>query len=240
MAQQTSKYGNPKFDSRIYSLTGLKATAPGTGVSTGDLQRGYLVQDTDYLIGNVQYSLQFLYNPSEVQVSHNTDVTSTAALVPQAYRNPLDSAKPNIPLNATVSFNLLFDRTYELWDSATRAHSLYDWDDEPNLAGVKVDIAAVYRVVGILQPKTQTVANPHNSINDPGTSQVIIRNGAPGPMPMTPVQVYFGGSNSLTYRGYVSALSIDVMHWSQLMVPMRCTIGITMSLLVPKDWTAAI
>lgn len=239
MAQQNTKYANPKFDNRIYTLSGLKATAPGTGVSTGDLQRGYMVQDPNYMLGNVQYSLRFLYNPSEVQISHNTSVTSAAALTPQYYRSQFDTAQPDIPLSATVSFNLLFDRTYELWDSATRQHSLYDWDDEPSLSGVKVDIAAAYRVVGILQPKTQTVANPHTSINDPGVSQVIVRNGNPGPMPMTPVQVFFGGPNSLNYRGYVSALSIDVTHWSQLMVPMRCTIGVTLSLLTPKDWVAA-
>lgn len=239
MAQQARKYSNPAFDNRIYTLSGLKATSTGTGVSTGDLQRGYMVRDSDYLTGNVQYSLRFLYNPSEVEVSHNTDVTSNAAILPQAYRNTLDTAKPNVPLNATVNFNLLFDRTYELWDSASRSHSLYDRDDEPSLSGVKVDVAAAYRVVGILQPRTQAVANPHTSGADPGASRVVIRNGAPGPMPMTPVQVFFGGANSLTYRGYVSALSITYTHWSQLMVPMRCTIGVTMSLLVPKDWTAS-
>lgn len=238
MAQKTSKYSNPRFDDRIYALSGLKATAKGTGVSTGDLQRGYMVRDSDYNSGDVQYSLQFLYNPSEVQVSHNTDVTSNAAIAPQSYRNQLDTAKPNVPLNATVQFNLLFDRTYELWNASARANSLYDWDDEPSLAGVKVDVAAIYRVVGILQPKTQPVPNPHTSSSDPGTSQAIIRNGSPGPMPMTPLQVFFGGSNSLNYRGYVSALNITYTHWTQLMIPMRCTIGVTMSLLVPKDWVA--
>lgn len=238
MAQRTSKYSNPRFDDRIYTLSGLKATAKGTGVSTGELQRGYMVQDSNFLTGDVQYSLQFLYNPSEVQISHNTQVTSDAAITPKAYRSSLDIAKPNVPLNATVQFNLLYDRTYELWNSASRAHSPYDWDDEPSLAGVKVDIAAAYRVVGILQPRTRTVANPHSSSSDPGVAQAIVRNGSPGPMPMTPMQVFFGGVNSLNYRGYVSSLTVDVTHWSQLMVPMRCTIGVTMNLLVPQDWTS--
>lgn len=239
MAQKTSKYSNPKFDDRIYALSGLKATAKGTGVSTGDLQRGYMVRDSDYLSGSIQYSLQFLYNPSEVVVNHNTDVTSSAAITPIAYRSALDIAKPNVPLNATVGFNLMFDRTYELWNSGARANSLYDWDDEPSLAGVKVDVAAAYRVVGILTPKTQSVPLPHTSNAQPGTTQTIVRNGSPGPMPMTPMQVFFGGSNSLNYRGYISTLSVTYTHWSQLMIPMRCTIGVTMSLLVPKDWTSS-
>lgn len=239
MAQKVSTYSNPKFDNRIYSLSGLKATAAGTGVSTGDLQRGYMVRDKDYYNGSIQYSIRFLYNPSEVTVSHNTDVTSNAAITPSAYRNQLDTAKPNVPLNAIVQFNLLFDRTYELWNSDARTHNIYDWDDEPSLAGVRVDVAAMYRVVGILQPKVQTIANPHTSSADPGTTQAIIKNGTPGPMPMTPLQVFFGGTNSLNYRGYVSALTVDYTHWSQLMVPMRCTIGVTMSLLVPQDWKAS-
>lgn len=239
MAQKTSKYSNPKFDSRIYTLSGLKATAAGTGVSTGDLQRGYMIRDSDYLTGSIQYSVRFLYNPSEVDVTHNTDVTSSAAIIPQAYRNQLDTAQPNVPLNATISFNLLFDRTYELWDASARVNSLYDWADEPSLAGVRVDVAAMYRVVGILQPKTQAVPNPHTTGTDPGSSQAIINNGAPGPMPMTPMEVYFGGTNSLSYRGYVSSLSVTYTHWTQLMIPMRCTIGVTMSLLVPKNWTAS-
>lgn len=238
MAQRTSNYSNPKFDNRIYSLSGLKATAAGTGVSTGDLQRGYMIRDSDYVTGNIRYSLQFLYNPSQVVVSHNTEVTSNAAITPQAYRNPADIARPNVPLNATVQFDLLFDRTYELWDSGARANSLYNWDDEPSLSGVKVDVAAAYRVVGILQPRTRAVPLPHSSNADPGSTQAIVQNGTPGPMPMTPMQVFFGGGNSLNYRGYISALTVTYTHWSQLMIPMRCTIGVTMNLLIPADWTA--
>lgn len=239
MAQKTTKYSNPRFDNRIYSLSGLKATAKGTGVSTGELQRGYMIRDSDYLLSNPQYALQFLYNPGEVQVVHNTDVTSSAAIQPQSYRNQLDTAKPNVPLNATVQFNLLFDRTYELWNASARAHTYYDLDDEPSLSGVKVDVAAVYRVVGILTPQTRSVPNPHSSGADPGMTQAIVKNGAPGPMPLTPMQVFFGGSNSLNYRGYVTSLTVNYTHWSQLMIPMRCTIGVNMSLLVPKYWKAA-
>ncbi len=215
---------NPPFDKRISTLVGLQNVIQGPDVS--QLVRGYMIQDPG--LGRVQYSVQFLYNPSVVQVSHSTDPAS--APTPQNYRNPLDKGSWNIPLATSVSFNLLFDRTYELW-SRSGPVDPKDFTQGSGEAGVRVDIEALYRVVGIYQPVA--VQPPTTSPNT--TPSNLYSNGEPGPMPLTPVTVYFGGPNSLHYRGYVNSLDIQWTHFSQLMVPMRCTVTVSMNLMVPQS-----
>ena len=232
MAQKSDRYSNPPFDDRIYSLSGLESTAKGTGVSTGDLQRGYMIQDKG--LGKIRYSTRFLYNPSVVVVSHSTDVANSSSLVPQNYRNPLDIGRPNLPLMATVTFNLLFDRTYELWNAGAENPNKLDFTTSPSKAGVRVDVDSLYRVVGIYQP----VATPLPNTNPDNTPATLFSNGSPGPMPVTPLTVYFGGENSLSYHGFVTSLDVQWTHFSQLMVPMRCTVGVSMSLMTTKTWTS--
>jgi hypothetical protein len=213
---------NPPFDSRISSLVGLKSS---NRQDKPHLQRGYIIQEPG--LGPIRYSVKFLYNPSVVQVSHQTDA-SKAVVTPQNYRNPLDKGAWNIPLNASASFNLLFDRTYELW-SETGTGRVNDLTTGPEDAGVRTDVEALYRVVGILQPITREAG--YSQAHSP----YIYKNGDPGPMPLTPVQVYFGGANSLSYRGYISSIDVQWTHFSQLMVPMRCTVGVSMNLMVPNS-----
>lgn len=217
---------NPPFDERISTLSGLQTVIQGPRAS--QLSRGYIIQDKG--LGLTQYSVRFLYNPSLVAVSHQTDAAN-ATVTPQNYRNPLDKGAWNIPLAASVSFNLLFDRTYELW-SKSGARNPTDWTQGSGEAGVRVDVEALYRVVGIYQPTA--VQPPTTSPNT--TPANLYSNGDPGPMPLTPVTVYFGGPTSLNYRGYISSLDVQWTHFSQLMVPMRCTIGVSMNLMTKNSW----
>lgn len=184
--------------------------------------------------GNVRFAVNFLYNPSVVQASHQTDVTSSVTVTPQAYRNPLDKGKWNIPLSASLSFNLLFDRTYEMWGgSSTKNYGDYT-GETPDKMGVRVDVDALYRTVGILQP---TAVQPPTT--SPSTTPAnLYSNGYPGPMPMTPVMAFFGssGAKPLSYRGYVSSVDVQWTHFSQTMVPMRCVVGISMNLMTQNSW----
>lgn len=194
------------------------------------LLRGYMIQDKG--VGPVQFSVKFLYNPSVVQVSHQTDVTS--APTPQNYRNPLDKGNWNIPLSASVSFNLLFDRTYELWSNKAET-STGDLTRGPEKVGVRTDVEALYRVIGILQPNAEVEKTPRDGPSA-DTPTYLYRNGGPGPMPLTPVTVYFGGPDSLSYHGYVMSVDVQWTHFSQLMVPMRCTVGVSMNLVTQNRW----
>lgn len=235
MSIKVDRYSNPPFDARIYSVSGLEVSKNDPDGMTWSLQRGYMIQDKG--LGNVQWAVRFLYNPSVIQVSHQTDVASSTSVTPQNYRNPLDKGDWNVPLSASVSFNLLFDRTYELWDTDKPEVNGYDWTTSSSMVGVRADVDALYRVVGIYQPGTiRTSQNtPGGGRTKPGPP-VLTDNGDLGPMPLTPVTVYFGGKNSLSYRGYVSGLDVQWTHFSQLMVPMRCTIGVSMNLMTKNSW----
>lgn len=237
MAQKTSPYSNPRFDNRVYSLRFLEATAPGTGVSTGDLQRGYIIQEKG--LDKVRHSLRFLYNPSVVTVNHQTDVANSISITPQNYRNPLDTGQWNIPLSASVGFDLFFDRTYELWDAGAPNPNDMDATTAPSQAGVRTDVDALYRMVGIYQNSVydqDRARPPFSTSTDPIRIPKYIVNGDMGPMPLTPVQVFFGGRNSLTYKGYINQLQVRYTHFSQLMVPMRCTVEVSMNLMTQNSW----
>lgn len=249
MAQQTDKYSNPAFDNRIYTLPKLQTTAPGTGVSTNDLQRGYIIQDAGYNAPGVVYSARFLYNPSTVTVTHSSDPTSSGAITPQQFRNPLDTSKPNLPLQTTVAFNLLFDRTYEMWDAGAPNPNPYDRTASPSQVGCLVDVAALYRVVGILQPTvSQPPTMPKGVLSKSGAANFgkgpyitsILNQGSIGPLPMLAVTAYFGGPNSLSYHGYVNNLTVQWTHFSQLMVPFRCTVNVSMLLITDTKWDNAL
>ncbi|MFH9606855.1 hypothetical protein [Streptomyces sp. NPDC017448] len=231
---------NPPFDSRVTTLTNL---TPVNNHNASGIARGFIIQDKG--VGDVQYMLNFLYNPPAIKVSHQTDVTSSVSITPQAYRNPLDKGNWNIPLSASVSFNLLFDRTYEVWgrSKVSNPGDLTGWTPQDH--GVWVDVAALYRVVGIFQPKANRVTN---SVLRPGTVRppyvdnsndflpTLISNGDVGPMPLTPVTAMFGGVHSLAYHGYISSIELDWTHFSQMMVPMRCVVGISMNLMSQNSW----
>lgn len=232
MAQQTDKYSNPPFDPRIYSMTKLQAPRADQW-GKPDVQRGYMIQDQGVNGDtNIRYSVRFLYNPSNIEVTHSTDVQYGSIITPQAYRNPADGGNFNVPVQASVGFNLLFDRTYEMWDIGSKsANSL-------GMAAVKgcvVDVEAVYRVVGILQPTVGFEPGvPRLADRNP---DYILNQGDIGPMPMTPCTVYFGGSNALSYHGYVSGLDVNYTHFSQAMIPVRCSVGVTMTLIPAANWS---
>jgi hypothetical protein len=218
---------NPPFDERVTTLTGLQDVFYGPKVS--QLSRGCIIQDAG--LGRIQYSVRFLYNPPEVDVNHSTDAAS-APVTPQNYRNPLDKGAWNIPLATTVSFNLYFDRTYELWSKSGPVDP-NDYTQGSGEAGVRVDVEALYRVVGIFQPTA--VQPPTTSPNT--TPSNLYSNGDPGPMPLTPVTVYFGGPRSLNYHGYISSIYLKWQTFSQLMVPYRCTVGVSMNLITANKNT---
>lgn len=219
-----SRYANPGFDPRISSLANLQATSEGTGVNTGDLQRGYMITDKGYASGNIQYAARFLYNPSEIDESHSVDLQSNTVITPQQYRGA-DTGDYNVPVNASVSFNLYYDRTYELWDASPQAPR-YDMSANPNQRGVLVDVEAIFRVAGIYRPVTGAL--PPEPKSAPPS---ILSNGPMQPMAAIPSTVYFGGSNSLQFRGYIGSLSISWIRFSQLMVPMSCVVSVTYQLL---------
>lgn len=191
---------NPNFDRRISTLPG-PAGAPA-------LQRG-LVANRGTLNG-LKYGLKFLYNPSVLNVSHTLDMNATP--LPPGYKSPNDSSTYIGPVNSSMSFDLLFDRTYELWDSSYAG-------SEAAANGVYSDVAAVYRMLGLIDYENQG-----------GLLQ----------SQMLPIQQIFQFGNfsanpkypgSLKFLGYVTELDISYTHWTMYMIPARCTMSFSVQLI---------
>lgn len=224
---------NPPFDNRIKNIPMQQFSITG-GTST--LYRGYITDDTPARTKGQFYRLNFLYNPSVVSETRSID-TSNQGILPQYARADDPTASPLLPLNSTVSFNLLFDRTYELWDQSYHGSSV-------GSTGVMADLDILYGLVGLKAASTSSnPTTPSVTIPSPSGTTFNVDN-ITGVMQYTPVYVYFGSAwassfNNLKYYGYISTISITITHWSQDMIPMRCGVGISMTLLPPVLKTSA-
>jgi hypothetical protein len=124
---------------------------------------------------------------------------------------------------------LLFDRSYELW-------SQYDTDGEPKqpigpdnnnpaVIGCLADIRQMQQFTGM------TVGYSTDSGNTVANSKVA---GHQGVLQLIPSYVFFGlkdQKRGLWFYGYVSEWDFTITHWTQYMVPMRCVIDITFTML---------
>src|SRR5581483_6454318 len=116
-------YPQPFFDTRIYALTFPMGGARNSIVN-GGLTRGYMVWAnamTTGGYGSQKAALNFLYNPTTVTASYAVDGTDLSST--QMYRQPLDQATALYGMNQSVSFSLLFDRTFEMWGAYAPAGS---------------------------------------------------------------------------------------------------------------------
>ena len=204
---------NPPFDKRIYNVHGLVASKKGSG-----LTRGRIRQAQQQKNGN-RYGCNFLYNPSAVQAQHAIDTS----IVPQT--DPNDVSTLVVPLQQSVSFSLLFDRTYETWDRA--------YNNKPaGRQGVYADVLALYNIVGITAPidlSAITEAGAEGAVGERQAGKMETMTASP--MVYTPVWVYFGGP--LKYYGVITSLGVTYSHWTQNMIPSRCGVDVSVTLL-PK------
>lgn len=234
------------FDPRILNLPLIgqsTSQAPGTAFPLTDtlLQRGYIKQDKSSYSGSNApiYACAFLYNPSTIAVMHAIDASATTLTVPQYQRNPNDTGTYLVGLAATVSFSLLFDRTYEI----NSGIPIYVGDpppypdnipqpngsavaEDPRSLGVLADVQALYRVCGV--QNQQLAQSWTDGAGNTNTSNLA------GMMLQVPAWCHFGGelnTGSLSYFGYISALSIQYTHFSTQMTPMRCAVAVNFTLL---------
>jgi hypothetical protein len=220
-----SKYSNPTFDSRIYrqiypDIVGNQKV--GTGLSKGQLFNTDSVTTTD------QFTVNFLYNPTELVVNHSID---TDIPDPKAMSTD-DKGIAMGPLNQELDFSLLFDRTYETWDSQYAESAIARF-------GVYLDVQAFYNLVGITSPVTLVPggggvvgsATNTNAPRDPVTFT------PSGPMRMTPIRALFNPleTSLLNFYGFISAMEITYTHFTALMVPNRVGISLSMQLMIDTD-----
>lgn len=219
-------FSNPPFHPNILNIGGNNSKinptpANGKNPNGGILRRGFLVAGAGVINGytsNIQYKVNFLYNPSTIEETRTLDLNNNT--LPAYARNPDDPGSYVSALNTSVYFSLLFDRTFELWDSSYA-------NTQAGTYGVRADVEAFYNLLGINQPATTTATIPQNpSIVGPANSNAIT---VQGYMQYVPSMLYFGDSvqGTLSYFGYVTEIDVTYTHFTSEMVPMRCAIDVT-------------
>lgn len=215
---------NPPFHPNILNLYGRKngvTNGPTSDTTRGqvnsELYRGLMVSRAATGGTATQYKVNFLYNPSTINEMRTLDLNND--VLPQFARNPDDPGKYATGMNTAIGFNLLFDRTYELWDI-----SYYGTD--AGTYGVMVDVNAFYNMLGINQ---QVSVTPPQAVGGsvpftPTTYNQIVQ----GSMSAVPLDLYFGykAPGALKYFGFVNQLNITYTHFTQKMVPQRCAIQV--------------
>ncbi len=198
---------NPKFDPRILNLPMRQVSQGYGGTKDSTLYRGAMVARTER--DNFKYKVNFLYNPSTITESRSIDLNNQ--VLPDYARVPGDTGDYQTALNTTVSFALLFDRTFEMWDSK------YQTTDVGTF-GCSVDTNAFFNLCGI------NTKQEVPGIRGGKAQNMVVQ----GPMAAVPMDLYFGyGSpGGLHYFGIVTSLGVTYTHFSQQMVPVRCAVDI--------------
>jgi len=225
-------FEQPQFDPRIYTLP--------FGADNGTLTRGYMKWDSGNNItqyGKYQALVHFLYNPTTVAISYSC--TSNDQTVANQYSAPGGSTNVVAPIQQSLSFSLLFDRTFELWGqydangiplALSPANVTLGAMNSAAQQGVNVDIRAMKQLTG--QLSSLGAGGGNMTTKNPVLKQ--------GPMFPCYTWLYFGNQTSdFFYYGYITDFNVTVTHWSQFMVPMRCAIDVDFSILPNQMTTAA-
>lgn len=260
-AAATPAWVQPPFDPRITKLT----LPMGSGV-TG-INRGYMVWDPTVPwsppFGGAGQTfakaprVEFLYNPSTVAASYAIDNTSAQS----SLLYPVANVTPNlvVPLNQTVSFTIMFDRTYELWGDSplnpgeppgSAPGDIHDPHTPMQKFGCGLDVLAMQQFTGMFSTIENATggsnsANPFSGSStnkaisgiSPTTINEALNGGkAQGIFAVVLSYVFFSGSPNygLTYYGYVSGWDVQYTHFAQNMVPMRAVIDVSYTLLPPQ------
>ncbi len=218
-------YAQPPFDKRISTIP-----IPGNQSSGSQyLARGYMVWDHVIQGYPSKCLVRFLYNPSVVSASYAIDSSQSSTESTLLYADPSDQAQYLAPMNQTVSFALLFDRSFELWGS-------YETNGQPAAAssnvndpaanGVGVDILALKQFTYQLAAANQSNSGAQNGNASAGAS-------IQGIMNFVPAWVYFGPPSGVYYYGFITDFAVQFTQFTQYMVPMRAVVNVDFTLLPP-------
>lgn len=206
-----SKWLNPPFDPRILSV--------GATTSRTHLKKGYLIcrDPSDSSLNWVKgKGVLFLYNPLEVTVDHTVQQTATGGPA-----QPTTASLSSLPMMGvgTVSVDLLYDRTYELWDSSKK-------NTLAGRYGVYADVLGFYKMTGIV--KQQTV-NKNVGLYGTATDYSGFDQFPTGALNGSSMYHLYMG-DKLRWQGTMADLSITYSHWTRNMIPSRCSITVSMYL----------
>ena len=228
MTAQAKNLVQPQFDSRIYSLA-----FPLTGTGGGTIYRGYLIQYQALPSYTDKCVFHYQYNPSTVSSDYNiADPTAQAAL---NFPVPGDTAQLAVPLNQTVSWSVMFDRTYELngaYNSDATPKKTNPSSNDPSVIGVEADVLQLKAFTGMMTNYSYGTASASGLSNN---QNYAVNTGI---MQLVMCYAYFGNSvvgGNTSYFGYINEWSVQYTHWTQYNIPMRCVIDISFTMMPPPN-----
>lgn len=220
----------PQFDKRIQQ----RAFPLGGGIGGQYLQTGYMVWDKPLPgYGNNRAVIRYLYNPSTVAADYSmADASAQASL---NFPNPGDTSMLAIPINQSAQWTLMFDRTFEVWQSymsdglpANGANVGGNQALDAGTLGVQADVMAFKQFTGMLtnySGGTQNVSGPIDQNS--------------GIMQLVPSWALFANNNvvnGLHFFGFINEWSVQYTHFTQFNVPIRCVISVNWTMLAsPKN-----
>lgn len=174
-------------------------------------------------------SCYFLFNPAEIDSTYGFDTSQFATLPPQLQNSDPQSigTQKSFALNQEKSFNLLFDRTYEVWTGSNSAIP-QDGFGGPYRYGVMWDVWALERILGIYgQYAGQQPPNgPLTSIVSVELGGTIIPNTGGNILGTSPTPTG-AGLNFLQFFGWFTGFSVQYTRFDANMTPTRCAIALT-------------
>jgi len=159
---------------------------------------------------NGQLACFFMMNPNTITVDSDFNSGVTA---PMLNSPAVQAAQPYYMQAQTVSFDLVFNRQYEVWSGGIPG---------PSDIGVRWDIRALERLVGMYDATNDSTAyglaaSVGEGVNGPGGF-------APVPIP---IQVVFGGPKSFQFQGMIMSLTYTFTLFDVNMIPVEATASVS-------------
>lgn len=192
---------NPPFDSRLTSTGGANPA-----FKDRPLKRGRIIRAE----GGLQ--VNFMFNPSVLQVGFSYDGS-----LPDWAKTDQSPDAPTLASvgEGNVSVDLLFDRTYEVWERQNSIAGQF---------GVHGDVLAFYAFLGMIDA-TYTVGSSWEALYP--RSQIAA----------LPTYLYIG--DTLKYYGYIISLNIQYVHWSYDMIPTRAAVNLGFNVVLSTPQSAS-
>lgn len=225
---------NPPFDARLGKRGAVDANGNFTTLGRELVQRGAIITDTTYTSSHGAYCLNFQFNPTSFEHTSALNQSIPAQLTPSYAGESMDWLTMSSNAGQAVSFNLLFDRTFETWQQ--------DVNNPASMSGCLVDIKTLYTMLGMYHDLTQSADPSVDNTTAAGTATAFSTTVDPlqvfqltpmSPMWAVPVWVIFGPL--MSYYGLIQSLDVTFTHFTQQMIPVRATVGVAMQILPKSD-----
>lgn len=195
--------------------------AQSTYVNAPKVIRGR-IENIDLSSGRVvaekKHVFHFLMNPSQLDLSYN--VNSQVDLTdPANYASVMSGIPPMRDGLLGVSFEMLLDRTYEVWSGSLPEGVLHDIAQLEKVLGMPDQVA---KSNGGDRIPAAVLDSPSNVVSAEGPSTIF-----PGVIIKRPIRILFGSKNAFSFDGYIESLSITLMKFNKNMCATRAGINIS-------------